>query len=153
MYTVAIAILCWLIAAPLSAQVISSEIRGTGRGDPIVYVKGVSIATANTDRSVLIVGLPSGARYVVRRIVVTNASVNLSTSKATLGVFTGAGGTGTTISAAALLTTLTAVTKFSDRTLAVLTDTQNALTLYVRTVAAHGSTATVDVYIFGDVLP
>lgn len=109
---------------------------------------GVNINNAGSDNSVTI----PYAKYIVRRVIITNPSTSLAASTATIGVFTGAGGTGTTVVAAATMTTLTGSTKFSDRTLALTTDTLAAAILFVRNVIAHGSAATVDVYIFGDAL-
>jgi len=109
---------------------------------------GVNLNSAGSDTAIPI----AASKYIVRRVVVTNASTSLAVSAATLGLFTGAGGTGTTVVTPAILTALTSATKFLDQTLALTADTLTAATLFIRNVLAHGSSATVDVAIFGDIL-
>lgn len=114
--------------------------------------KAVNINSAATD--VATINVPAG-KYVIRRVVFVNPSTSLAASAATLGVFTAAAGGGTTVVAAATMTGLTAAGKFLDRTLGatILTDALTAAQLFIRCVLAHGSPATVDVYVFGEVLP
>ncbi len=109
----------------------------------------LNLNQTNTDNAVTV----AGAKYVVRKVVVTNCSTSLAISAATIGVFTSTGGGGTTVVALGLLTALTAATKYIDMTLALTTDTLSAATLYVRNGVTHGGAATCDVYILGDVLP
>lgn len=108
----------------------------------------INLNSAGSDNAVTIIA----PKYIIRRYVVTNTSTSLAISPATLGLFTGAGGTGTTIVTPATLTALTGATKFVDMTVALTTDTLTAATLYIRNVLAAGGAATVDVYVFGDVL-
>lgn len=112
-------------------------------------LKGVNLNSAGSDNAVSI----GAEKYIVRKLIVTNPSTSLAISIATLGLFTAAAGGGTTVVAAATLTALTAASKFVDMTLALTTDSLTAATLYIRNVLAHGSAATVDIYIIGDVLP
>jgi hypothetical protein len=109
---------------------------------------GVNLNSAGSDTAIPI----AASRYIVRRVVVTNASTSLAISAATLGLFTGAGGTGTTVVTPAILTALTGATKFLDQTLALTADVLTAATLFIRNSVAHGGVATVDVFIFGDIL-
>ena len=102
----------------------------------------VSINALNTDVTTF-TGLP--AKYIVRRITVFDASANLGASAAEIAVFTAAAGGGTAVVASAVLTGLTAATKFSDRTIATSADYLTAATLYVRNTVAHGSAATVSI--------
>jgi hypothetical protein len=94
------------------------------------------------------------AKYVIRRIVVVNASASLTLAAG--GFYTGAGKTGTVIVAAAqLYTALTVATKFLDLSLAAIigTDILTANPVYLSLTLAQGAAATADVYLFGDVLP
>lgn len=113
------------------------------------FLKGVNLNSAGSDNPVSI----NAPKYVIRKVVVTNTSTTLVASSSTLGLFTAAAGGGTVVVVAATLTALTGATKFVDQTIALTADTLTAATLYVRNVLANGSAATVDVYIYGDVLP
>lgn len=96
----------------------------------------------------------SVAKYVVRRIVVVNASTSLTLAAG--GFYTGANKSGTTVVAATqVYTALTGSTKFIDATLAagVTGDVLTAATLYFSLTTGQGAAATADIYIFGDVLP
>lgn len=94
----------------------------------------------------------NSSKYVIRRIVVTNASANLTLAAG--GFYTGAAKSGTTIvSAAQVYSALSASTKVVDLTIIGLADVLTATTLYLSLTTGQGSAATADVYIFGDVLP
>jgi hypothetical protein len=101
--------------------------------------------SATTDTAFTI----SSARYIIDKITVENASVNLTT--ATGGVFTAAGGAGTTIAADQALSALTASTKFDDLTLQAITGTDvfTAGTLYARVGSAQGAAATATLRVYG----
>lgn len=91
------------------------------------------------------------AKYVVRRIIVTNASTSISLAAG--GVYTAASKGGTAVVAAGqLYSSLTTATKFVDLTIASLTDVQSS-SLYLSLTVAQGGAATADVYVIGDVLP
>lgn len=95
----------------------------------------------------------SYARYVVRRIVVGNASISLTVAAG--GVYTAAAKGGTAIvSAAQLYSFLTAASKFLDLTLAAIlgTDVRTESILYLSLTTGQGAAATADIYIYGDVL-
>lgn len=93
--------------------------------------------------------MPSGiAKWGLVRLRVYDASTSLAASIATLGLYTGAGGTGTALVAPATLTSLTSATKFVDMTLSVTADYQAVTTVYVRNVTAHGLAATCNVALF-----
>lgn len=98
-----------------------------------------------------IANLPS--KWIIRRIVVQNASVNMTTAAG--GFYTGAGKTGTVIVAAAqVYSALTAAGIWIDLTLAagVLTGTAalTATTIYFALTTAQGAAATADIYIWGE---
>lgn len=105
----------------------------------------VNLNSATTDNAVAI----ESARYRIDKIVVENASVSVTT--ATSGVFTAAGGAGTTIAADQSLAALTASTKFKDLTLggSVTADVVTAGTIYYRVGTAQGVAATANVWVIG----
>jgi hypothetical protein len=107
-------------------------------------VTGVNLNVGATDTPITMVS----ANYIVTSVIVTNASINLTT--ATAGVFNAAAGAGP-LAADQVLTALTASTKFLDATLGgvALTDLQTAATLYARCGTPQGAAATADFYVFG----
>jgi hypothetical protein len=107
-------------------------------------VTGVNLNIGATDTPITMVS----ANYIVTSVIVTNASINLTT--ATAGVFNAAAGAGP-LAADQVLTALTASTKFLDATLGgvALTDLQTAATLYARCGTPQGAAATADFYVFG----
>lgn len=108
----------------------------------------ISINAGNTDIEIKI----GPGKYILRRFIVTDASTSLAISIATLGLYTAAAAGGVTLVTPAVLTTLTAATKFVDMSLALTTDYLTASSLFIRNVTAHGSAATVSAYIIGEVL-
>lgn len=103
-----------------------------------------------TDQSITI----NSTRYVVRRILFTNASVNLTAAAG--GIYTAASKGGTAlVPAAQVYTALTATSKWIDATLdaSAGTDSFTAATLFLSLSTGQGSAATADVYIIGDSLP
>lgn len=118
---------------------------------PIAKLIGVDL-NATGDNALSVV--PNGARkFIVRRIIVTNASANLSGGSLQYGIFSAASGGGEAILASGVnsATSLTAASKFISPAVAQ-DDTITASTLYFRVGTANGSPATADVYLFGDVL-
>lgn len=106
---------------------------------------GVNLNVGATDTAVPVVA----SQYIVRRVVVTNASVSLSA--ATAGLFNAGGGAGT-IAANQALSALTAALNFLDLTISSVgaTDIQTAASLSFRCGTPQGVAATADVYIFGE---
>ncbi len=100
---------------------------------------------SNNDNAITI----ESGRYIIEKLVVENASVSLTT--ATAGLFTAAGGGGTTIAADQALSALTASTKFKDLTLQAVagTDVFAGGTLYFRTGTAQGAPATANIFLMG----
>lgn len=118
-----------------------------GVASPCIYkLSGVSLNSAATDVGTF-TGLP--AKYIVRRLTVTNASTSLTL--ATVSLHTTTGGGGTAIVSIQALSGLTGSGKFVDLTLAVTTDTQTASSLVLRNITAQGSAATADAYL--EILP
>lgn len=89
------------------------------------------------------------SRYHIDKVTVENASVNLTT--ATVGVFTAAGGGGTTVAADQALAAITGSGKFLDLTpdAGLATNTFTAATLYARVGTPQGAAATANVFVFG----
>lgn len=137
-----------LLAVPAHA---GSQLR-TLSGQIVPQFASVNMNSANTDHQITLI---PWAKYRVRAIIIENCSANLgATSTATLGVFTGAGGTGNTLVTSATIAGLTASTKFVSLTLAAnaTTDTQTASSIYARVGIAQGSAATCDVSLYVDPL-
>ena len=109
------------------------------------FMKAVNLNAATSDNALTI----ESGRYRLDKITVENASVSMTT--ATLGVFTAAGGGGTTVVADQAIAALTASSKFLDLTLggSVTADVVTAGTLYVRCGTPNGGPATADVFLFG----
>lgn len=90
-------------------------------------------------------------RYIIRRIIVEAASVNMTTAAG--GIYTNAGKAGTIIVAAAqVYTALTASTKWLDLTLTAVvgTDVFTATTIYLSLTTAQGVAAVASVWVFGE---
>lgn len=137
-------------------------------GETLLAVyKGLSVAAASDN----FIPIPSGGKPVIfRYITTTNASANCSTSTATIGVNTKAAAAGTAIVTAATgtHTSLTAASKFTDCTIATSADsvTLNAADapttfnggpnseagVYIRVAGTPNVSATLDVYIRGQIL-
>ena len=98
-------------------------------------------SVADTVANILVSG-----RVSVQSIIVTNASVDLTTAQ--LAVYTGAGATGTAVKSAYALTGNTTAAK-TVVTAATSTDAITGPNLYVRCTTAQGAAATADVFIYG----
>jgi len=88
----------------------------------------------------------SSGRVSVQSIIVTNASVDLTTAQ--LAVYTGPGATGTAVKTAYALTGNTSAAKVVV-TAATSTDAVTGTPLYIRNTTAQGAAATADVFIYG----
>lgn len=108
-------------------------------------ITGLDLNVGVTDTAFTI----GATRYRIDKITVDLASVNTTT--ATLGIFTAAGGAGTTIAADQSLAALTAATKFHDLTLQAVTGTDMFAsgTLYARVGTAQGVADLANLYLFG----
>ncbi|HMN81681.1 MAG TPA: hypothetical protein PKA20_17410 [Burkholderiaceae bacterium] len=105
--------------------------------------RGVNANAANTDHPIPI--LNAGV-YSVFQVVITNASISLTT--ATGGLFSDVGGGGTAVVASAALSALTGPTIVNQRTIAS-TAQRTEQTLYWRTGTPQGAVATFDVFVYG----
>jgi hypothetical protein len=108
---------------------------------------------STADQQINIFSAP--AKYIIRRIVVTNASVSLSTAAG--GVYPAVSKGGTAIVAAGqAYSSLTAAGKFIDLTIASGYtsggDVLTASNIYLSLTTPQGAAATADVYVFGDIV-
>jgi hypothetical protein len=115
-----------------------------------IKLTGVNFNSANTDNAIAVPLPPGIARYQVQSVRLNNASASIST--ATVGVFTGTGGTGQTIAAnqAITVTATAADTNNNSQNLTITnagSEAYNDATLQVRIGTAQGSAATADVII------
>lgn len=98
-----------------------------------------------------LINIASASKYVVRNILVTNASLSLSTAVG--GVYNAASKGGNAIVAASqAYSALTSAAKFIDLTIAITDTTQTSSALYLSLTTGQGVAATADVYVFGDIL-
>ena len=108
----------------------------------IASAEGVNLnSVADTVATVL-----SSGRVSVQSIIVTNASVDLTTAQ--LAVYTGAAAAGTAIKTAYALTGNTTAAKVVV-TAATSTDAVTGTPFYIRNTTAQGAAATADVFIYG----
>lgn len=109
---------------------------------------------STSDQQITIFDNPS--KYVIRRIVVTNASASLTTAAGGIYTAVSKGGTAVVASSQAY-STLTGSTLFLDLTLntsgnANITVKSSIPNLYLSLTTAQGTAATADVYVYGDIL-
>jgi len=127
---------------------------------------GCSINTLNTDVSMPLQYLLPNCNFIIRDVSINNAQINNggtitnSATTATLGVFTAAAGGGTAIVSNAAISGLSALTgaggnlQLTIATTGFLATQASNSTIFVRTGTAQGAStsATVDVYVWGEVL-
>lgn len=121
------------------------------------YLKGINL-NATGDNSITLT-LPTGiTSYRVQLVRIHNVGTTASLTTAQAGVFTGAGGTGTTIVTATALSSLTQNTINTagaalDLTVVPTNAFFNHTTMFFRVTVAQGAAATADVYIYGFAFP
>ncbi len=142
-----------LLAFCLRAQ--SPMVRGTS-GSALVLLGKLASANMNTtaDQAITI-ALPTGTtKYVVKDVIVANASTSLTLAVG--GIYTAASKGGNALVAnTQVYSGVTGSTKLVSATLAAVagTDIVTATTLYLSLTTGQGGAATADVYIFGELLP
>ena len=96
--------------------------------------------------------LLGGSKYIVEKIVVTNASTSLTLAAG--GIYdTAAKGGNAIVAAVQVYSALSAAGKVVALTLAALTDVLTAPSLFLSLTTGQGVAATADIYVFGRVLP
>ncbi len=108
---------------------------------------------STSDQQIVIFSAP--AKYIIRRIVATNASTSLTTAAG--GIYPAVSKGGTAIVAAAqAYSGLTAAGKFIDLTVAsAYTTGGDVLTvksIFLSLTTGQGSAATADIYVYGDIV-
>lgn len=108
---------------------------------------------STADQQIVIFSAP--AKYIIRRIVATNASISLSAAAGGIYPQVSKGGTAI-VAAGQTYSSLNATTKFIDLTIAsgytsggsILT----AKSIYLSLTTPQSAAATADVYVFGDIV-
>jgi len=108
----------------------------------LAYYQSVNLNAAGDT----VLPLIDTSRYSVSNVIVTNASVSLTT--ATGGLFTAPNGGGTAIVADAALSACTSAGVVSQRTVAS-TAAQTGQNLYFAVGTPQGAAATADVFVYG----
>ena len=109
---------------------------------------------STADQQITLLDNPS--KFILRRIVVTNASISLTTAAG--GVYTAASKGGTAVVAAAqAYSSLTTSALFLDLTLSTTSSASTTVkssipNLYLSLTTGQGAAATADVYVYGDIL-
>jgi hypothetical protein len=109
---------------------------------------------STSDQRIVMFSNPS--KFILRRIVVTNASISLTTAAG--GVYTAASKGGTAVVASSqAYSSLSASTLFLDLTLSTTGSASTTVkssipNLYLSLTTAQGAAATADVYVYGDIL-
>ena len=108
---------------------------------------------STADQQIVIFSAP--AKYIIRRIVATNASISLNTAAGGIYPQVSKGGTAIVGSGQAY-SGLTASGKFIDLTIASGYtsggDVLTATNVYLSLSTAQGAAATADIYVFGDIV-
>jgi len=113
-------------------------------------------ANMNSTDDQRIVMFSNPSKFILRRIVVTNASTSLTTAVG--GVYTAASKGGTAVVAnSQVYSSLSASTLFLDLTLSTTGSASTTVkssipNLYLSLSTAQGAAATADVYVYGDIL-
>lgn len=105
----------------------------------------------DTTDNVVPISLDQGTKFFVEKIVVMNASVNLTTAAG--GVYTAASKGGSAVVAnTQVYSALTGATKMVSLTLAITDTVWTVSNLYLSLTTAQGVAATADIYVMGYVL-
>ena len=142
------------LASEVGTSILPAANGGTARAtyqDRMILLASKIGANMNSSADQVLTMASGLTKYIIRRITVTNASVNLTTAAG--GFYTAASKGGTTVVAnTQVYSALTASTKFVDLTLAagVTVDVVTAALLYLSLTTPQGVAATADVYVFGE---
>lgn len=145
---------CTDIGFGILSQSTTANVRdyiGVGYAENLLVALGSADFNSTADQAIAI---PAG-EWVITRIIVYNASTNLTTAAG--GIYTGSGKSGSTIVAASqAYTALTGSTKYLSLTLdtyATTTVHTGGSSIYLSLTTPQGGAATADVAIFGRNLP
>jgi hypothetical protein len=109
---------------------------------PTVAVKAVDLNTVGDT----LVHVPF-SKWRLKGMGLSGVSTTLAASSATIGAYSAAAAGGTALVTPATATGLTSAAAYNARTIAATAITFDTDTLYIRVGVAHGSAATVDVYL------
>jgi hypothetical protein len=132
-----------------SSLTVTGQVIGTGMDQLLGKLIGANM-NVTTDQAIPITRIGS-QKYIITKIVVTNASTSLTAADGGIYTTTSKGGTAI-VAAAQVYTALTAATVALDLTLAV-NNTYTLDNLYFSLTGTQGGAATADIYVFGIVLP
>jgi len=130
---------------PGAAQTTSNHPSNLATNQALRLIASAQSVNLNSVGDTLANILVSG-RVSVQSIIVTNASVDLTTAQ--LAIYTAPAAGGTAVKTAYALTGNTTAAK-TVVTAATSTDAITGLNLYVRNTTAQGAAATADVFIYG----
>jgi hypothetical protein len=130
---------------PGAAQTTSNHPSNLATNQALRLIASAQSVNLNSVGDTLATILVSG-RVSVQSIIVTNASVDLTTAQ--LAIYTAPAAGGTAVKTAYALTGNTTAAK-TVVTAATSTDAITGLNLYVRNTTAQGAAATADVFIYG----
>ena len=113
-------------------------------------------ANMNSTADQQIVMFSNPSKFVLRRIVVTNASISLTTAAGGVYTATSKGGVAV-VAASQVYSSLTTSALFLDLTLSATGSASTTVkssipNLYLSLTTAQGAAATADVYVYGDIL-
>jgi hypothetical protein len=133
------------MANPGAATTVTNHPSNLATNQALRLIASAQSVNLNSVGDTLATILVSG-RVSVQSIIVTNASVDLTTAQ--LAIYTAPAAGGTAVKTAYALTGNTTAAK-TVVTAATSTDAITGLNLYVRNTTAQGAAATADVFIYG----
>jgi len=133
------------MANPGPASTVSNSPFNLSTNQALRLIASAQSVNLNAVADTIAAVLDSG-RVSVQSIIVTNASVNLTTAQ--LAVYSGAAATGTAVLSASALTDCTDSSVVKIFT-ASSTAAQTTTPLYLRCTTAQGAAATADVFVYG----
>lgn len=120
---------------------------------PFQYRQLGQLMSANLNSTVDQAIAINASKYIIDKIIVTNASTTLGSSLAAGGFYSAVSKGGTVIIAATqVYTVLTSSTKFTALTMGLTSDSLTSNPIYLSLTTAHGSAATADIYVYGYIL-
>lgn len=136
-------------ATAAGSLTVTGQVIGTGVEQLLGKLIGANMNVL-TDQAIPITRIGT-QKYLITKIVVTNASTSLTAADGGIYTATSKGGTAI-VAAAQVYTALTAATVALNLTLAV-NNTYTLDNLYLSLTGTQGGAATADVYVFGIILP
>ena len=136
-------------ATAAGSLTVTGQVTSTGVDQLLGKLIGANMNVL-TDQAIPITRIGT-QKYLITKIVVTNASTSLTAADG--GIYTAVSKGGTAVVAATqVYTALTSATVALDLTLAV-NNTYTVSNLYLSLTGTQGGAATADVYVFGIILP